>query len=314
MSDPSPVLSIADVERDTGLGKDTLRVWERRYGFPQPGRDAQGQRIYTQEQVDRLRQIAALMRAGHRPGRVVPLDDAGRRALLQPAGSDPAPPSGASGHGAQADTIAAALALLTERDALGLRRLLLQALTRQGLASFVCDLVAPLTTAVGLGWMRGELRVGDEHLYTEVAHTVLRQGLAALPEPAQATAPRVLLTTLPGEPHGLGLLMAEAMCALEGAWCVNLGPQTPIDEIVAAATWHQAQVVGLSATGCLPPRWLRQGVVQLHQRLPPATALWLGGSAAGGLRGQAGVTRMADLRGIGPALAALPPRPAPTAS
>ncbi|HRI93726.1 MAG TPA: MerR family transcriptional regulator, partial [Accumulibacter sp.] len=34
-----PVMNIGAVERDTGLGKDTLRVWERRYGFPQPTRD-----------------------------------------------------------------------------------------------------------------------------------------------------------------------------------------------------------------------------------------------------------------------------------
>ena len=39
-------LSIAAVERDTGLSKDTLRVWERRYGFPQPGRDGFGERAY----------------------------------------------------------------------------------------------------------------------------------------------------------------------------------------------------------------------------------------------------------------------------
>jgi DNA-binding transcriptional MerR regulator len=38
--------SIAAVERDTGIGKDTLRVWERRYGFPQPGRDSFGERSY----------------------------------------------------------------------------------------------------------------------------------------------------------------------------------------------------------------------------------------------------------------------------
>ena len=45
---PSPELgglSIAAVERDTGLAKDTLRVWERRYGFPQPVRDAFDERL-----------------------------------------------------------------------------------------------------------------------------------------------------------------------------------------------------------------------------------------------------------------------------
>jgi methylmalonyl-CoA mutase cobalamin-binding subunit len=316
--------SIAEVERDTGLGKDTLRVWERRYGFPTPGRDAQGQRVYTQVEVDRLRQIAALMRAGHRPGRVVPLDDAARAQLLAPeAAAGPAAPALAASAGEAAarpgtagrpsPAVQAALVTLMRRDGLGLRRQLQQAQTRLGLAAFVTELMAPLTTAVGQAWMRGELRVAEEHLFTEVAHGVLRQALLVLPEPVPGAAPRVLLTTLPGEPHGLGLLMAEAMCALEGAWCVNLGPQTPLDEIVAAAQWHHAQVVGLSATGALPQRWLRQGLQQLRQRLPPAAALWLGGSAAAGLRTPAGVTRLTDLRAIGPALAALaataPPSP-----
>ncbi|MEK8030440.1 MerR family transcriptional regulator [Ideonella sp. DXS29W] len=303
-----PLLSIADVERDTGLGKDTLRVWERRYGFPTPARDDQGQRMYTQADVDRLRQIAALLRAGHRPGRVVVLDDAQRQALLNPyppgEGTD-APPN-ANGHGREAAAVQALLDTVTHRDGLALRRQLQQSLTRLGLAVFVTDLMAPLTTAVGQAWLRGELGVADEHLFTEVAHGILRQGLMSLPEPVPGVAPRVLLTTLPGEPHGLGLLMAEAMCALSGAWCVNLGPQTPIDEIVAAAGWHRAQVVGLSATGCLPVRWLRQGLDQLRQRLPAGTLLWLGGSA-GDLRRAPGIVRITDLRAIAPAIAALPP-------
>ena len=61
-------VSIAAVERDTGLGKDTLRVWERRYGFPQPLRDAHGERVYPAEQVERLRLIKRLMDQGQRPG------------------------------------------------------------------------------------------------------------------------------------------------------------------------------------------------------------------------------------------------------
>jgi methanogenic corrinoid protein MtbC1 len=47
--------------------------------------------------------------------------------------------------------------------------------------------------------------------------------------------PRILLTTLPQERHGLGLLMAEAMCVAEGAHCISLGVQTPLIDIVEAA-------------------------------------------------------------------------------
>ena len=33
------LFDIATVEREIGIGKDTLRVWEKRYGFPVPVRD-----------------------------------------------------------------------------------------------------------------------------------------------------------------------------------------------------------------------------------------------------------------------------------
>jgi hypothetical protein len=66
-------LSIAAVERDTGLSKDTLRVWERRYGFPSPHRDSLGERAYCLRDVEKLRIVRRLMDAGHRPGKIIGL-------------------------------------------------------------------------------------------------------------------------------------------------------------------------------------------------------------------------------------------------
>src|SRR5258707_8581705 len=51
---PGPGLPISAVERETGLAKDTLRVWERRYGFPRPERDSAGDRRYPADQVRQL--------------------------------------------------------------------------------------------------------------------------------------------------------------------------------------------------------------------------------------------------------------------
>ncbi len=65
------LLTVGAVERETGLSADTLRVWERRYGFPQPLRDSGGRRRYPRAQVERLRQIKRLVDAGFRPGKLV---------------------------------------------------------------------------------------------------------------------------------------------------------------------------------------------------------------------------------------------------
>ena len=81
---PAPYVSIAAVERDTGLSKDTLRVWERRYGFPQPDRDNNGERSYPHEQLEKLRLIKRLIDNGHRPGKLVALDYPELQGLAEP--------------------------------------------------------------------------------------------------------------------------------------------------------------------------------------------------------------------------------------
>jgi hypothetical protein len=50
-------IGIGAIATEIGLTKDTLRVWERRYGFPRPLRTAGGERLYPQEQVTKLRMV-----------------------------------------------------------------------------------------------------------------------------------------------------------------------------------------------------------------------------------------------------------------
>jgi MerR family transcriptional regulator, light-induced transcriptional regulator len=270
-------MSIAAVERDTGLSKDTLRVWERRYGFPLPARDAAGERIYPFEQVERLRTIKRLLDDGHRPGRIIAMAPADLDRLCRATGLQVArtAPGGEPHHAADSSAL---LAAISDHDVDLLRHLMVRTLSRIGLARFVLDVLAPLNTQVGDAWMQGRLEVFEEHAYTESVQVVLRNALHHLPAPDPA-GPRVLLATVPGEPHGLGLLMAEAVLALEGCRCTSLGVQAPVWDIARAATAFRSQVVALSYTGCTNPHQIFDGLTELRAKLPPETALWAGGSA-----------------------------------
>ncbi|MGM9482776.1 MerR family transcriptional regulator [Roseateles sp. NT4] len=272
MTDPASGIGIAAVERDTGIHKETLRVWERRYGFPSPQRDASGERLYPPEQVQRLRLLKRLLDAGHRPGRVVPAPAQELSVLLQP----PVPPD--PGAAPQAPEIAACVALLQVHDAAGLRNALSQALLRRGLSGAVLEVFAPLTVRVGELWMGGRLQVFQAHLFGEALQTVLRQALHTLPC-AQGRQPRALLTTLPGEGHALGLLMVEALLGLEGAVCLPLGPQTPLTQLPVAAQAYQADVVVLSFSGQLPQRAVLDGLSSLRTQLPATVEIWASSSS-----------------------------------
>lgn len=310
--------SIAAVERDTGLGKDTLRVWERRYGFPLPTRDEHGERRYSAEDVERLRLVKRLLDAGARPAKVVALPAQALRELVENAAlaEDAARSARAGRKGRAASTATGihepaatdiadpadatvALALLKAHDARGLRQWLQSRIARVGLAAAVTSQVAPLTRLVGQAWMTGDLQVHEEHLYTEVVSGVLSAALANLSDGAAAEAPRVLLTTFVGEPHGLGLLMAQCMLVLEGCPCTSLGPQTPLADIVRAATASRADVVALSFSPLLPAATLQEGLRSLRAALPPAVDIWAGGSSAAlDRRPVEGVRRVVSLPGI----------------
>lgn len=285
-------IGIAAVERETGLSKDTLRVWERRYGFPKPSRDANGERAYPSDQVHLLRRIRRLMDQGARPGRIFAM---GVEALEARARSD----TPAAAPGGQA----AEIELLSTHRIAELRSVLEQAALRGGLYEFVTGTAAPLTAKVGEAWARGELQVYEEHLFSEQLQAVLRGAIARLD--GAGALPRVLLSTLPGEQHGLGLLMAQAVFALEGAGCVSLGTQTPVRELADAVRAEGAHIVALSTSGSYPAGQLKDGVAQLRAALPAEVELWCGGGGAARLRRPApGVRVLSDLAGIRDALSA----------
>ena len=286
--------TIADVERDTGLSKDTLRVWERRYGFPDPTRDAVGERRYDDAQVLRLRHLRRLLDAGFRAGQVVPLPLA--ELLTLPVAQDPAPSAQtdhASRQPCQSDAshVDTWMAVLRQHDARALRSCMEQYLLAHGLGRLVRDGIAPMNVQVGQSWLAGNLAIFEEHLYAEVVQQVLRQALSQLLSRRPPQPPRVLLTTVPGEPHALGLLMAECEMALAGCDTLALGVQTPLAEIVAAARAWQADVVALGFSAVLNPRDVRAALTQLRAQLPAECALWSGGlcptlktSGRGGLK------------------------------
>jgi len=268
-------LNISAVERETGLSKDVLRIWERRYGFPRPRRDDNAERQYTPDDIAKLRTIKRLMDTGLRPGKLI------RQSLdeLNTLAEQRVHP--------RRDAIAPAierdvLTLLKAHDVMGLHGTLTNLLLRHGMQRFVIETVAPLTRAVGEAWMRGELQVFEEHLYTEQLQAALRGAIHGLPR--QPGSPRILLTTVPGEQHGIGLLMVDALVSPEGAHCISLGTQTPFDDIRRAAVAHKAQIVALSFSMAFPVRQIGDALASLRRQLAPSVTLWAGGEVTRRLR------------------------------
>jgi DNA-binding transcriptional MerR regulator len=57
-------LAIKEVAERTGIAAATIRMWEQRYGFPEPERTASGYRMYSEQDVDALRRVSTLRDTG----------------------------------------------------------------------------------------------------------------------------------------------------------------------------------------------------------------------------------------------------------
>ena len=152
--------------------------------------------------------------------------------------------------------------------------------------------------------MQGRLELFQEHYYTELVQRLLRTALSAR-HVSGSQRPHVLLTTASGEPHALGLLMAEVVLTLEGCRCTSLGVQTPVWDIARAAAALGVDVVALSHSGSVSPNDTLDTLGELRTKLPARVAIWAGGSAPVLRRRTVdGVTPLATLESAAAAVAA----------
>ena len=279
--------SIGIVERDTGIGRDTLRIWERRYGFPEPARNEKGERVYSDSQVRRLQRLRRLLDQGLRPGKVVPLgEDALHRleASLLPQAAQ------------QTDASIRTLIDAVRCADTGKVELLLQTQYRnQGMERFILETVTPLLSTVGELWAGGKLQIFQEHFLSDQLIRFLNTEIAKLQK--AGGKPLVLLATLPGEEHTLGLLMVFAMLSSHGVSAVNLGGEVPMDQIGQAVQQFRADAVGVTFSGSYQYSNIRPHLLELRQLLPAHVEIWAGGEGVRRLRKlPAGVTKYNSLK------------------
>jgi DNA-binding transcriptional MerR regulator/methylmalonyl-CoA mutase cobalamin-binding subunit len=264
--------SIRVASRLTGVSSDTLRMWERRYGFPKPVRNSAQVRVYTDADIERLVLISRALKAGFRAGEAIHRAADDLRALLVNSAHVELE------NDRRTPTVESLLARLTDDDPVGLRDELRRCIALLGPKQFLMDVAAPLVESVGDAWAAGRIAVRHEHLLSEVLSSKLRLLLSAYDD--QSSGPTVLLATLSDERHGLGLEMVALYLALEGVTPRLLGVNTPPDQIAEATIALSARVVGLSISEASEIPQTEGHLRHLLSALPAGTGVWVGGKQA----------------------------------
>lgn len=239
---------IGVVSNRTGLPQDLIRAWERRYDAITPGRGSTGRRLYSDDDIERLRLLRRAVEGGRRISDVARLPVDELRLLV--AADRAETPSSAAGTGDPGREHVTPEALLAEAieaietlDRHGLERVFAEASVRLSGPVLRQELIVPLLDTIGRRWQEGSLRIVHEHL----ASTVIRSFMnSARNGHDRERAPRIIITTPSGQHHELGALMAAAV-AYESGWDVYyLGANLPAEEIATAARQLYVRAIALS--------------------------------------------------------------------
>ena len=248
--------TIGALAKTSGIPANTLRTWERRYGFPTPRRTEGGHRVYSADVLERLQLIASALALGHRAGQVVVAEPEALRVLVGRSGGP--------------DWVA----LARRFDADGLDSAMATGWAGRGAERFISELAAPFVTRLGDAWSEGTLGVDEEHFASGRVRAFLENRWREMAR--GATGPRLLLTTLPGERHDLGLHFVAVLAALQGFEVVFLGADVPLDRTALAALACGAVAVLVSVAWCVDA----DALMALRGQLPEGVALVAGGRAA----------------------------------
>jgi DNA-binding transcriptional MerR regulator len=226
------LLRIGELSKRSGVSPELLRAWERRYGLLRPMRSGGGLRLYSLDDLERVR----LMR--RHLGEGIAAAEAARLAAAPVATSSP---SAVLAPAAVREQLGDALAEFDEPRAQAVIDRLLSAVT---LDTALGEVVLPYLKELGERWERGESSVAQEHF----ASALIRGRLLGLARGwGLGSGPGALLACLPGEQHDLGLLVF-GLALRDRGWRISyLGTDAPLDTVGEAARQIAPAFVVLNA-------------------------------------------------------------------
>ncbi len=267
------------VARRTGLSLDLLRAWEKRYGVVEPERTEGGRRLYSDEDVERLRLLKRASDAGRRISRISKLNIDELAAMVEEDESEEA----TAATGAETDLSAgiflkACLAAVERLNPRELEATLNRALITLSGPVLIEGVLAPLLGQIGERWSHGMLSPANEHLASAIVVRVLGDVIAAA-EPS-GEAPNLVVATPAGQLHEFGALFAAATAASEGWRVTYLGRDLPGADIAATANSTGAEAVALSIVSPgFDADELVESLLELRKELSDDVPILVGGAS-----------------------------------
>jgi MerR family transcriptional regulator, light-induced transcriptional regulator len=265
------------VAKLTGLSKDVLRIWERRFGLLKPTRGANRYRNYSDEDVTLLRFLKEQLDAG---GSIGELSKLGREELLGRARASA--PQVSFVDNTFSRLLRELLSTLNPFNRVTFEKRLNGAVAVVPFEEALHGILLPLQEQVGQLWHNGHLNVALEHYVTKQIQQKIFSAMNQLP--VAEFGAKVVVACPPGEEHDIAALAVAYRCRVRGCRVYYLGANVPIASLTNLCEQVEPDLTIISFPLALSESNATELLQALAHEVNPVSNLAVGGHGALAMR------------------------------
>lgn len=250
--------TIKDLENLSGIKAHTIRMWEQRYTFLKPGRTGTNIRVYSNDELKKLLNVALLNKYGFKISHIDKMNEAEICEKILALNQQEA---------LQERIVNTLIRNMVDLDMESFEQVLDDFIGTKGIEKAIAQIIFPFLEKIGILWLTNHINPGQEHLVSNI----IRQKLIVGIENTKSTVPvnkSVLLFLPETEYHELGLLFMNYMLKSRGVCTIYLGCSVPLKDVEYLAAVKKPDYIYTHLTTVGPKFNFEKFITTLTQCFP----------------------------------------------
>lgn len=211
------VYSIKDLEHLSGIKAHTIRIWEQRYKIFSPERTSTNIRLYSDEDLKLILNIATLQHFGYKISKIVQMTWSEREEEMRQLSN--------KSHSYEDQVNALSVAMI-DMDEAYFNEIIDTCESNIGLEKTMMEIMYPFLQKIGVLWITNSINPAQEHFITHLIRQKLIVSTSQLK--ISKEGPLFILFLPDEELHELGLLFANYMIRARGIRTMFFGQIVPL--------------------------------------------------------------------------------------
>ncbi|HEX3008813.1 MAG TPA: MerR family transcriptional regulator [Bacteroidales bacterium] len=262
------VYSIKDLEKLSGIQAHTIRIWEKRYKLVCPRRTDTNIRVYTDEDLKRLLNIAILNNNGIKISKIARLSDEEMKDRILSLTEDT---------GRNENQIDALVLSMVELNESKFEKVLSRLILQNGFEEAITHIIYPFLSKIGVLWQTGNINPAQEHFITNLIRQKLFVAIDSVLTDDLPDRKRFILFLPEGELHDIALLYYSYLIKKMGHEVIYLGQTVPFSDIVEVNKIKPCQYLVTSMTTPVPDDTLDEFLSDISKSFPEQKIFILSG-------------------------------------